>query len=84
MSEAADGAADVMELGDGDTVRLAAGITPGDLAVEHSECGQYLLITCRSALVAMYGVMGGSVTSVEFADGGSYSVEELLDAIAEG
>ena len=44
----------------------------------------YLLITCRSALVAMYGAMGGSVTSVEFADGGSYSVEELLDAIAEG
>jgi hypothetical protein len=74
-----DDTATVIE--DGDTVRLAAGIGPGDLAVAKSPCGQYLLITCSDALVAMYGAMGGSVEAVEFADGGSYSVEELLDVI---
>jgi hypothetical protein len=80
--ESGEGApAEIIE--DGDTVRLAAGIGPGDLAVARSECGQYLLITCREALVAMYGAMGGSVEAVEFADGDSYSVEELLDVIAE-
>lgn len=73
----------VVELGDDDTVRLASGITPGDLAVTASPCGQYLLITCRDALVAMYGAMGGSIEAVEFADGGRYSVEELLDLIGE-
>lgn len=66
---------------DGDTVRLAAGIGPRDLAVAKSPCGQYLLINCGEALVAMYGAMGGSVEAVAFADGGSYSVEELLDVI---
>lgn len=70
-------------VGSGGTVRLATGITPDDLAVEHSECGQYLLINCGDALVAMYGAMGGSVAAVQFADGRSYSVEELLDVIAE-
>jgi hypothetical protein len=29
----------------------------------------------------MYGAMGGSVDAVHFADGASYSVEELLDVI---
>jgi hypothetical protein len=79
MNHTADDTAEITE--DGDTVRLASGIGPGDLAVARSECGQYLLITCSDALVAMYGAMGGSVEAVEFADGGSYSVEELLDVI---
>jgi hypothetical protein len=77
------GIIEVAEVGDGDTAWLAGGITPGDLTVPHSECGQYLLINCGEALVAMYGAMGGSVAAVQFADGRSYSVEELLDVIAE-
>ena len=83
MNEAPEVMAGIIEVGAGDTVRLATGITPDDLAVEHSECGQYLLINCGEALVAMYGAMGGSVAAVKFADGRSYSVEELLDVIAE-
>ena len=83
MSETAESVVGIMELDLDDTVRLATGITPDDLAVEHSECGQYLLINCGDALVAMYGAMGGSVAAVQFADGRSYSVEELLDVIAE-
>jgi len=81
--EAAEEAAEIIEAGDGDTVRLVPGIAPRDLAVARSECGQYLLITCRNALVAMYGAMGGSVEAVEFSDGGRYSVEELLDVIGK-
>ena len=39
MNHTADDTAEIIE--DGDTVRLASGIGPGDLAVARSECGQY-------------------------------------------
>ena len=63
------------------TVRLGAGIGLADLAVETSGCGQYLLLTCRGALLALVGAMGSDVEFVEFADGRSYLVEELLDMV---
>lgn len=89
MSEAAEGMAGTGELakavasGDGNTVRLAAGIAPVDLTVAHSDDGQYLLIHCGGEFAAMYGAMGASPTAVEFADDGSYLVEELLDLVSE-
>jgi hypothetical protein len=67
---------------DGNTVRLAAGIAPVDLTVAHSYDGQYLLIHCGDEFVAVYGSAGGSPAAVEFADGGRYSIEELLDLVA--
>lgn len=88
MSEAAqrmagaDEGAKVVAASDGNTARLAAGIAPADLTVAHSDDGQYLVINCGDELVAVYGAMGGSPTIVEFADGGSYSVEELLDLVS--
>lgn len=62
-------------------VRLGAGIGLVDLAVEVSDCGQYLMLTCQGALVALIGAMGSDVESVEFADGSSYRVEELMDLV---
>jgi hypothetical protein len=88
MSEAEDGMAGVSDVanvvvaGDTDTVRLAAGIAPTDLKMVRSDDRQYLLIHCGDEFVAMYGSAGGSPASVEFADGGCYSVEELLDLVS--
>ncbi len=33
-------------------------------------------------MVALYGPMGGSVRAIEFAWGGRYAIEEVLDLIA--
>jgi len=72
----------VIASSDGNTARLVAGIVPTDLKMAHSDDGQYLFIHCGDEFVAMYGAMGGSPAAVEFADGGSYSVEELLDLVS--
>ncbi|OHC66906.1 MAG: hypothetical protein A3H93_15970 [Rhodocyclales bacterium RIFCSPLOWO2_02_FULL_63_24] len=68
--------------GAGDTLRLAAGVTLDHLALAHSHDGQYLLIYCGEELLAIYGAMGGNVATIEFADGGCYSVEEVLGLVA--
>ena len=73
---AAQGAGDA-----GAIVRLGPGLDLTDLAVGASGCGQYLLITCCGEVVAMVGAMGSDVATVEFADGGRYPVEELLDLL---
>lgn len=70
--------------GEAPIVRLGAGIGLADLAVEASDCGQYLMLTCQGALVALVGAMGSDVESVEFADGGSYRIEELMDLVGGG
>lgn len=63
-------------------VRLGADIGLSELAIEASGCGQYLMLTCSGALVALVGAMGSDVESVEFADGRSYRVDELMDLLA--
>ncbi len=63
-------------------VRLADCIGPADLAVEASDCGQYVMLMCGSNLVAVIGAMGSDVEVVEFADGRSFRVEELMDLVA--
>lgn len=63
-------------------VRLAAGIGLADLAVEASDCGQYVMLMCGQTLVALMGAMGCDVESIEFADGRRYRVEELMDLVA--
>lgn len=73
--------AKAVDSSDGTTVRLAPGIAPADLKMGHSDDGQYLLIHCGDEFVAMYGSGGGSPPAVEFADGGCYSIEELLDLV---
>ena len=52
------------------------------MALEPSHDGQYLLIRCAGDVVALYGPMGGSVRAIEFAWGGRYAIEEVLDLIA--
>ncbi|MBI5898252.1 MAG: hypothetical protein HZB40_03390 [Rhodocyclales bacterium] len=64
------------------TLRLAAGIGLADLAVESSDCGQYLMLKCGELLVALVGAMGSDVEAVEFADGTRYRVEDLMDMVA--
>lgn len=88
MSAAGGGAADarvaskLVAGGNSDTARLIAGVTLDDLALAHSHDGQYLLICCGEEVLVIYGAMGGSVETIEFADGGCYSVEEVLDRVA--
>lgn len=73
--------AKAVDSSDGITVRLASGIAPADLKVGHSDDGQYLLIHCGDEFIAVYGSAGGSPPAVEFADGASYSIEDLLDLV---
>ena len=73
-----------VDTGNAATVRLTAGITLGDLTLAHSHDGQYLLIYCGEEVLAIYGAMGGSVETIEFADGGCYSVEEMLKVLGRG
>lgn len=75
-------AAKVVSSDSHDVVRLIAGISPVDLKMVASEDGQYLLIYCGHELVAAYGAMGGNPDAVEFAEGGRYSVEQLLDLVS--
>jgi hypothetical protein len=49
-------------------VRLGAGVGMADLAVETSECGQYVMLMCGGSLLALVGAMGSDIESVEFAD----------------
>jgi len=44
------------------TVRLATGITPADLALEHSHDGHHLLIYHGAELLAIYGAMAAEST----------------------
>jgi hypothetical protein len=55
---------------------------PGDLAVRRSDDGQYLLLYAGQTLLAIYGAMGADPEYVEFADGGRYAVDDLLDMVA--
>ena len=64
------------------TVRLGAGFGLPDLAIDASDCGQYLMLTCDGELIALIGAMGSDVETVEFADGSRYRVEELMDRVA--
>lgn len=68
--------------GDATTVRLGAGMGLLDLAIGASNCGQYLMLTCRGDLVALMGVMGSDVETVELSDGSRYRVQELIDRVA--
>lgn len=54
---------------------------PGDLAVSRSDDGQYLLLYAGQTLLAIYGAMGADPEYVEFADGGRFAVDELLDMV---
>ncbi len=68
--------------GEAATVRLGKGLGMGDLAVEASDCGQYLMLLCGGELIALTGAMGCDIETVEFADGRRYRVEELMEAVA--
>lgn len=68
-------------LADTATVRLGPGIGLPDLAVTASDCGQFLMITCGEAILAVIGAMGSDVAAIEFADGCRYPPAELLDLI---
>ncbi|MBI5107180.1 MAG: hypothetical protein HZA62_00390 [Rhodocyclales bacterium] len=70
-----------LDNGDTATVRLAVGFGLADLAVEASDCGQYLMLMCGETLVALVGAMGSDVEAVEFADGGRYRVEDLMEMV---
>lgn len=56
-------------------------LIPGDLAVSRSDDGQYLLLYAGQTLLAIYGAMGADPEFVEFADGGRFAVDELLDMV---
>lgn len=56
-------------------------LVPGDLAVDRSDDGQYLLLYAGQTLLAIYGAMGADPEFVEFADGGRFAVDELLDMV---
>lgn len=64
------------------TLRLATGIGLSDLSVDASDCGQYLMINCGGATLAVIGAMGSDVGMIEFADGSRYPPEQLLDLVA--
>lgn len=65
----------------GALVRLANGVGLSDLAVEASDCGQYVMLMCGPTLVALMGAEGSDVDSVEFSDGRRYRVGELIDLV---
>ncbi len=56
-------------------------LIPGDLVVSRSDDGQYLLLYAGQTLLAIYGAMGADPEFVEFADGGRFAVDELLDMV---
>lgn len=58
------------------------GLIRAELKVSGSDDGQYLLIHAGQRLLAIYGAMGADPEIVEFADGGRFSVEQLLDMAA--
>lgn len=59
----------------------AGSMTPGELAVSRSNDGQYLLLYAGQTLLAIYGAMGADPEYVEFADGGRFAVDDLLDMV---
>ena len=67
--------------GEATTIQLGQGLGLADLAVEASDCGQYLMLMCGETLVALVGAMGSDVEAVEFADGGRYRVEDLMEMV---
>ncbi|MDP2136003.1 MAG: hypothetical protein Q8J99_20560 [Sulfuritalea sp.] len=68
---------------DGDAVATpAGGLVVGDLSVGRSDDGQYLLLYAGQTLLAIYGAMGADPEFVEFADGGRFAVDDLLDMVA--
>lgn len=60
----------------------AGGLVVGDLLVGRSDDGQYLLLYAGQTLLAIYGAMGADPEFVEFADGGRFAVDDLLDMVA--
>ena len=63
------------------TRHLATGIGLSDLSVDASDCGQYLMINCGGATLAVIGAMGSDVGMVEFADGSRYPPEVSSSAL---
>jgi hypothetical protein len=63
------------------TIQLGQGLGLADLAVEASDCGQYLMLMCGETLVALVGATGSDVEAVEFADGGRYRVEDVMEMV---
>jgi hypothetical protein len=66
----------------GQELSYVISMIPGDLAVRRSDDGQYLLLYAGQTLLAIYGAMGADPEYVEFADGGRFSVDDLLDMAA--
>lgn len=65
----------------GQAATHAGRMDPGALAVSRSDDGQYLLLYAGQTLLAIYGAMGADPEFVEFADGGRFAVDELLDMV---
>ena len=74
MSEAGDSGIDGR-----DAANFAGILNPGELKVGRSDDGQYLLLYAGQTLLAIYGAMGTDPEYVEFADGGRFAVDDLLD-----
>lgn len=69
-------------LDQGQDLSYVISLIPGDLAVRRSDDGQYLLLYAGQTLLAIYGAMGADPEYVEFADGGRFAVDDLLDMVA--
>lgn len=78
MSDASTSETDVLE-----TASLGRELIQGELKVSQSDDGQYLLIYAGQVLLAIYGAMGADPEVVEFASGGRYAVQTLLDMTEE-
>ena len=65
------------------TAKHAGNLNPGELSVDRSDDGQYLLLYAGQKLLAIYGAMGADPEFVEFADGGRVAVDDLLDMVSE-
>lgn len=65
----------------GEELSYVIRLIPDDLSISRSDDGQYLLLYAGQTLLAIYGAMGADPEYVEFADGGRFAVDELLDMV---
>ena len=63
------------------TLHLATGIGLSDLSVDASDCGQYLMINCGGATLAVIGAMGSDVGDSRVKRGGSRHDIGLVDVV---
>jgi len=65
----------------GKTIHFAGGVTPVQLSLGSSDCGQYLLIRWQEEILAVHGAMGCDVDYFEFENGERLDALELIERI---